>query len=94
MANSKLISVRAPEEIHDRLEQALERARDNGIEATKTDWVLAAIVSQLDQDEEAASQVHIPEAVLNVLPQRKRRGVLYPPQAQRSLGGRLDRIPK
>jgi hypothetical protein len=49
MAESRPISVRAPKEVHDRIEAAAYRAF-----CTKSEWVLAALDEQLELDERAA----------------------------------------
>lgn len=54
--------MRAPRSIHERTEAAAARA---GV--TKSAWILAAIETQLDQDE---AFIHVPEAVVEALPRR------------------------
>ena len=62
MPEARPISVRAPRQIHQRLEAAAARA---GV--TKSAWILAALLTQLDEDE---AVVHVPEAVAEALPRR------------------------
>lgn len=71
MAVSQPVNVRVPAPLLSRLDAAVERAGVN-----RSQWVLAAIECQVEQDEAASN--HVPKVIVDALPVRRGSGMVMP----------------
>ena len=68
---NRALAARAPDEIHERVEAAADRA-----EVDKSAWILEAVIWALEVDE--AALAHVPAVVADATPKRVPGGIRIP----------------